>query len=56
MGENVLKFERQFANYFESKFSVMVNSGSSANLLIVAALTLLKKYNFKEGDEVLVPH
>ena len=55
MGENVLKFERQFANYFGSKFSVMVNSGSSANLLIVAALTLLKKYNFKEGDEVLVP-
>ena len=33
----------------------MVNSGSSANLLIVAALTLLKKYNLKKGDEVLVP-
>ena len=37
------------------KFCVMVNSGSSANLLIVAALTLLKKYNLKRGDEVLVP-
>lgn len=55
MGENVLKFEKQFADYFGSKFCVMVNSGSSANLLIVAALTLLKKYNFKQGDEVLVP-
>ena len=55
MGENVLKFEKQFASYFGSKFCVMVNSGSSANLLIVAALTLLKKYNFNKGDEVLVP-
>ena len=55
MGENVEKFEKQFANYFGSKFCVMVNSGSSANLLIVAALTLLKKYNLKKGDEVLVP-
>ena len=54
MGENVEKFEKQFANYFGSKFCVMVNSGSSANLLIVAALTLLKKYNLKKGDEVLV--
>ena len=31
MGENVLKFEKQFADYFGSKFCVMVNSGSSAN-------------------------
>ncbi|MEC8265787.1 MAG: DegT/DnrJ/EryC1/StrS family aminotransferase [Pseudomonadota bacterium] len=55
MGENVKKFEKHFANYFGSKYCVMVNSGSSANLLIVAALTLLKKYNFEKGDEVLVP-
>ena len=55
MGENVAKFEKQFANYFGSRFAVMVNSGSSANLLIVAALTILKKYDFKKGDEVIVP-
>ena len=55
MGENVAKFEKQFANYFGSRFAVMVNSGSSANLLIVAALTVLKKYDFKKGDEVIVP-
>ena len=41
--ENVLKFEKQFADYF-SKFCVMVNSGSSANLLIVAALILKKQF------------
>ena len=34
------------AEYFGAKYSVMVNSGSSANLLIVAALTLLSKYDF----------
>ena len=33
----------------------MVNSGSSANLLIVSAITLLEKYDFKKGDEVIVP-
>ena len=33
----------------------MVNSGSSANLLIVAALVLLSKYDFKKGDEIIVP-
>ena len=43
MGENVLKFEKQFASYFGSKFCVMVNSGSSANLLIVACVNIVKK-------------
>ena len=55
MGENVKKFEKHFANYFGSKYCVMVNSGSSANLLIVAALTLLKKYDFEIGGRGLVP-
>ncbi len=55
MGENVHLFEKEFCDYFGSKYAVMVNSGSSANLLIVAALTLLKKFNFNKGDEVIVP-
>ena len=33
MGENVLKFEKQFASYFGSKFCVMVNSGSSPQFI-----------------------
>ena len=35
MSKNVLNFEKQFANYFGSKHAVMVNSGSSANLLMM---------------------
>jgi len=38
MGAQVKAFERQFAAYFGSKYAVMSNSGSSANLLAVASL------------------
>lgn len=57
MGENVASFERAFANYVGSRHCVMVNSGSSANLLMVAALFYTKNPIFKleRGDEVIVP-
>ena len=38
MGLNVKKFEKNFAKFHKVKYSVMVNSGSSANLLMVASL------------------
>ena len=37
-GEKVNKFEHEFSKKFDFKHSVMVNSGSSANLVMVAAL------------------
>jgi CDP-6-deoxy-D-xylo-4-hexulose-3-dehydrase len=40
MGPLVAEFERQFAAYIGTRYAVMVNSGSSANLLMVAAYTL----------------
>ena len=43
MGPRVKEFEAQFAQYFNSKYALMVNSGSTANLLIVASLILSKK-------------
>ena len=57
MGEKVSLFERNFSNYIGSKNSVMVNSGSSANLLMIAALFYSKnpKIKLKRGDEVIVP-
>lgn len=55
MGENVYEYERIFSNKFGSKFSVMVNSGSSANLLAVAALFYRKENKLNRGDEVIVP-
>ena len=57
MGTNVQAFERDFAAYVGSQHCVMVNSGSSANLLMVAALFYTKnpKLKLKRGDEVIVP-
>lgn len=57
MGENVQRFEADFAGYIGSRYSVMVNSGSSANLLMVAALfyTRNPKLKLHRGDEVIVP-
>jgi CDP-6-deoxy-D-xylo-4-hexulose-3-dehydrase len=57
MGKNVQAFERDFANYVGSQHCVMVNSGSSANLLMVAALFYTKnpKLKLRRGDEVIVP-
>ena len=41
-GKNVKKFEKNFSKYLGTKYSVMVNSGSSANLLMIAALFYTK--------------
>ena len=57
MGPKVAQFERDFAQYTGSKYAVMVNSGSSANLIMVAALFYTKNQSLKlnPGDEVIVP-
>ena len=55
MGENVKAFEREFAKYFGMKYGVMVNSGSSANLVAVASLFFKKDRPLQRGDEVIVP-
>ncbi len=55
MGENVKAFERDFARYFGMKYGVMVNSGSSANLVAIASLFYKKDRPLQRGDEVIVP-
>jgi len=57
MGKKVSLFEKNFSKYIGSQYSVMVNSGSSANLLMIAALFYTKnsKLKLKRGDEVIVP-
>ena len=57
MGPQVMQFEQDFAAYLGARYAVMVNSGSSANLLMVAALAYTKNssYAIKPGDEVIVP-
>ena len=54
-GEYVKQFEFEFAKYMGSKYAIMVNSGSSANLIMIAALFYTKKPKLKKGDEVIVP-
>ena len=55
MGAGVKQFEEDFASYVNSKYAVMVNSGSSANLIAVAAMFFTKNPKLKRGDEVIVP-
>ncbi len=51
-GENVYKFENAFAKMFGVKYAQMVNSGSSANLVLIAALK--KYFGWEDGDEIIV--
>jgi CDP-4-dehydro-6-deoxyglucose reductase, E1 len=56
MGAKVKEFEEKFAKMFGSKYAVMSNSGSSANLLAIAALMYRKNgAKLNRGDEVIVP-
>jgi CDP-4-dehydro-6-deoxyglucose reductase, E1 len=55
MGEQVRRFEEAFAVRFGMKHAVMVNSGSSANLVAVAALFYKAQRPLQRGDEVIVP-
>ena len=53
MGQEVKKYEEDFAKKFGTKYAVMVSSGSTANLLAIAALVYSKK--LPRGSEVIVP-
>ncbi len=50
MGAEVKKFEEQFAKQQERKYAVMVNSGSSANLILLQSLVNLGR--LKKSDRV----
>ena len=52
-GRVVQELEQRFASYVGTKYAVMVNSGSSANLLMT--MLLKEKLALEDGDEVLVP-
>ena len=55
MGPEVKAFEQQAAQYFGAPYCVMVNSGSSANLLGIAGAIYHPDIDLNPGDEVLVP-
>ena len=51
MGPHVKKFEQEFAEFFGCKEAVMVNSGSTANLLMLALL----KHKYGCEGNIIVP-
>jgi dTDP-4-amino-4,6-dideoxygalactose transaminase len=57
MGKEVAQYEKDFAKFFGSKHALMVSSGSTANLLMIASLFFTKnsKLKLKRGDEIIVP-
>lgn len=56
MGKKVFKFEEMWAKYLGVKNAVMVNSGSSANLIALSILSNpTVKNRIKPGDEIIVP-
>jgi len=50
MGEKCFEFEKEFAKYQGRKYAVLVNSGGSANLLLIQSLKNLGR--IKDGDKV----
>jgi len=56
MGAKVRQFEDSFAKYCGARYAVMVNSGSSANLLAMSVMTNpLRGTHLRAGDKVAVP-
>jgi len=55
MGSKCIDFEKKFPKQLDKNFGVLTNSGSSSNLLMMAALTSKRTFNFKPGTPVLVP-
>ena len=48
-GKNVKNLEKKISKIFGKKYGLMVNSGSSANLLALSSM------NFKKGSEIITP-
>lgn len=51
-GHFVEKFQSEFSEKFNVKYSHMVNSGSSANLVMITALK--KRFRWNDNDEIIV--
>ncbi|MGP5457129.1 DegT/DnrJ/EryC1/StrS family aminotransferase [Psychrobacter celer] len=55
MNTQVAQYEKDFASFFGSKYALMTSSGSTANLLMIAALFFKKDNPLQRGDEIIVP-
>jgi len=55
MGKEVASFEQAFADFVGSRYAVMFNSGSSANLGMLFSLKYVRGTRLREKSEVIVP-
>lgn len=55
MGAEVRAYEEAFASHIGSKYAVMTNSGSSANLALMAAAKYVQGSDLQDGDSVIAP-
>lgn len=55
LGAEAIKFERKFPKKFDKSFGLLTNSGSSANLLMMLAMTSKRYKNFPKGTKVITP-
>lgn len=55
LGEDGIRFENKFPKYFDKSYGCLTNSGSSANLLMVSALSSKKIYNLPKNTKIITP-
>jgi CDP-6-deoxy-D-xylo-4-hexulose-3-dehydrase len=55
LGADAIKFEKTFPEKFGKRFGLLANSGSSANLLMMLAMTSKRGRNFAKGTKVITP-
>lgn len=55
LGENGIRFENKFPQRFGKEHGCLSNSGSSANLLMVSALTSRKLHALPKGSKIITP-
>jgi CDP-6-deoxy-D-xylo-4-hexulose-3-dehydrase len=55
LGENGIRFENKFPRHLGKEHGCLTNSGSSANLLMVAALGSRKLHGLPKGSKIITP-
>lgn len=55
LGNEAMEFERLFPLLFGKQYGIVTNSGSSANLLMVASLLSKNLYNLPKSSGIIVP-
>jgi CDP-6-deoxy-D-xylo-4-hexulose-3-dehydrase len=55
LGADAIKFEHKFPKLFDKEYGLLTNSGSSANLLMMLAMTSKRGYNLPKGTKVITP-